>query len=101
MRIRTCRLLGLGRVISELSSALALTAGMDWAEERTGVMRKSSETLSSFIAKSFHGVSCFSFFVRYVMSIGSRKDARMIVLASLPWDFAQVGSSKSPNLNCR
>ena len=62
---------------------------MDWAEERTGVMRKSSETLSSFIAKSFHGVSCVSFFVRYVMSIGSRKDARMIVLASLPWDFAQ------------
>src|SRR3974377_2465809 len=71
MRIKTCLLLGLGRVISELSSALASMAGMDWAEERTGGMRKSSETLSSVIAKSKS--SCVRLCVRHVMSSGAER----------------------------
>jgi len=45
MRIRNCWLPGLGRVISELSRALALMAGMDCADERVAVKKK--KTLES------------------------------------------------------
>src|SRR5215471_17538817 len=103
MRIRTCWLSGLGRAISELSSALALTVGIDWAEEKTDAMRKSSETLSRFIAKSWvHWVSCVESSVRHVMSSGPEKMPEKWV-----WDYPfpgilpRLGGSKSLNPNCR
>jgi len=52
MRIRNCWLPGLGRVISELSRALALIAGMDCADETVAVKEKSRRSLSSFIVES-------------------------------------------------
>src|SRR5215472_1158329 len=49
MRIKNCWLPGRGRMISELSRALALMAGMDCANERVAVKKKSTRSLSGFI----------------------------------------------------
>jgi len=43
---------GLGRVTSESSRALALTGGMDWAEEIEAAIRKSERTRKNFMKET-------------------------------------------------